>query len=355
MTGSERETDPSPLWLWRLRTSAMGAAEFLERLEAAWESGEGDVSTCRWLAGSITGLPQDPAGDERATVEILLAGNEAPNTAERDRLIRTAMAGGRSAAASGKEIEIHDEPPQRLAPRDWVAESQKALPPIAVGRLFIHGSHDRSRRRGYGLDLEIEAGEAFGTGHHGTTLGCLALLEAMARAGQRMRPKRILEVGTGSGILALAATRLWRVPVIAGDIDPAARRVVTAHMKTNAVPRLAAAKGIGPGILPLVAAGTGHRSIREGAPYDLVIANILRGPLIAMAGELVRPLAEGGRLLLSGLLARQMPGVIAHYRARGLVLERTLIIAGWACLLLQRPAGICGHRRLPAIAPARTS
>lgn len=352
MTGSERETDPSPLWLWRLRTSAMDAAEFLERLEAAWENSEGDLGACRWLAGSITGLPQDPEGDERATVEILFAGNDAPTAAERDRLIRTAMAGGLHAAAGGKEI--HAEPPQRLAPRDWVAESQKALPPIAVGRLFIHGSHDRVRRRGFGLDLEIEAGEAFGTGHHGTTLGCLALLEAMARAGRRMHPKRVLEVGTGSGILALAATRLWHVPVIAGDIDPAARRVVTAHMKTNAVPRLATARGRGPGILPLVAAGTGHRSIRGGGPYDLVIANILRGPLIAMAGELVRPLAKGGRLLLSGLLVRQMPDVIAHYLARGLVLERTLIIAGWASLLLQRPAGICGHRRLPAIAPVRT-
>ncbi len=207
---------------------------------------------------------------------------------------------------------------------DWVAESLKGLEPVSAGRFFIHGSHDRHRRPVAGISVEIDAGVAFGTGHHGTTQGCLLAMERIARTG---RPRSVLDVGTGTGVLAIAAARLWRVPVIASDIDPVAVRTACENARRNRV---------APFIRFLAAPGTHHPEIRRGAPYDLVLANILAGPLRRMAGDLARCTAPGGQVVLSGLLRTQENAVLARFTAHGLRPLERIRLGEWSTLLLER-------------------
>ncbi len=215
--------------------------------------------------------------------------------------------------------ELAEEP---LPEVDWVAESLKGLAPVSAGRFFIHGSHDRNRRPVAGISLEIDAGVAFGTGHHGTTQGCLLAMERIART---RRPRSVLDVGTGTGVLAIAAARLWRVPVVASDIDPVAVRTARENARRN---------GAAPLIRFLVAPGTRHPVIRHDEPYDLVLANILAGPLQRMAGGLARCVAPGGRVVLSGLLRQQENAVLARYVAHGLRPVGRIRLGEWSTLLL---------------------
>ena len=221
-----------------------------------------------------------------------------------------------------------------LPETDWVAESLKGLSPVRAGRFFLHGSHDRDIRPATGVCIEIDAGAAFGTGHHGTTRGCLLALERLARKG---RPHSVLDVGAGTGVLSIAAARLWRVPVLASDIDPAATAVGGANARAN---------GTGPFVRFVTAPGARHGAIRAGAPYDLVLANILAGPLKRMAGELAPLVARGGRLVLSGLLRSQEAMLLAAYGARGLVLEKRIREEEWSTLILRRAAP--GQKKDPA-------
>ncbi len=213
----------------------------------------------------------------------------------------------------------------KVEARDWVAASLDGLEAVREGRFVIHGSHGRTRVRTGDVGIEIEAALAFGTGHHGTTRGCLAALNAVAR---RRRPRRVLDVGTGTGVLAIAAARRFRHSVAAGDIDPVAVQAARENARINRVARF---------VRPVRAVGTRHAVLREAAPFDLVFANILAKPLRALAPSLKALVERGGEVILSGLLAGDVPGVVSAYRRQGFVLAGRSELEGWATLLMRRP------------------
>ena len=221
-----------------------------------------------------------------------------------------------------------------LEQRDWVKASLEGLNPVRAGRLVVHGSHDRDCVRPNDLALEIEAALAFGTGHHGTTKGCLL---AFADEMKRRRPLRVLDVGTGTGILAFAAAKILKRPVVAGDIDADAVRVARDNARLNGIEGLLKLY-IGPGVRSRLADRTGR--------FDLVFANILAKPLRLLAPSLARVAAPRGALILSGLLARDVPGVVSAYAAQGWRLSRRYDVEGWSALVLRR-GGSSPHRTRP--------
>jgi len=208
-----------------------------------------------------------------------------------------------------------------LADQNWVALSLEGLAPVQAGRFRLRGSHDAAQRGG--VDLLIEAGEAFGTGHHGTTKGCLVAFSDLLK---RVRPRRVLDVGTGTGALAIAAALVLRRTVTATDIDPIAVRVTQENAALNGVARH---------IYALEADGLNAGPLR-GRQHDLVFANILAAPLQVMAGDIIGATQRGGRIILSGLLERQARAVLAAYQSRDCVLERRYGFEGWATLVLRR-------------------
>ncbi len=209
---------------------------------------------------------------------------------------------------------------------DWVRQSLAGLSPVMAGRFYLYGSHDRNVRRAGGISLEVDAGTAFGTGHHATTAGCLLALDGILK---KCQPRRILDVGCGTGVLAIAAVRATRQSAIASDIDPEAVAVTRANAKINHV---------APMLKTVLAAGLDHRLLRTQSPFDLVFANILARPLARLAHGLSRCLSSGGRLILSGLTIDQVQWISACYRNDGLVLERRIILGNWATLVMVRPA-----------------
>jgi ribosomal protein L11 methyltransferase len=215
---------------------------------------------------------------------------------------------------------------ERLATLDWVKASLEDLKPIDAGRFFIHGAHDRARVPPNRIGIEIEAALAFGTGHHGTTRGCLSALDRVCRS-RLTRQWRILDLGTGSGVLAIAAALALRQHVLATDIDPEAVRVARANAKLNRA---------GAFVDVVKADGILGQRVRARAPFDLVFANILLGPLQRLAAPLIKITAPGARMILSGLLSSQANAAIAAYRP--LALERRIDIEGWTTLVLARRA-----------------
>jgi ribosomal protein L11 methyltransferase len=211
-----------------------------------------------------------------------------------------------------------------LPATDWVRQSLQGLAPVTTGRFFIYGSHDRSRRRSGGISLELDAQTAFGTGHHGTTLGCLAAFDAIAKA---KRPQNVLDVGTGTGVLALSAAKLHPRYVTASDIDPAAVATAMSNVRHN---------GIAQDFVTICAAGVGHNTIRTRAPFDVIFANILAGPLAKLARDLTRILAPGGHLILSGLTSNQIRWIKACYLNQGLSFVAQGIRQSWATLVMRR-------------------
>ncbi|MGN6596363.1 50S ribosomal protein L11 methyltransferase [Sphingopyxis terrae] len=226
-----------------------------------------------------------------------------------------------------------------LPEEDWVTLSQQGLEPVRAGRFFVHTSSYADRVPPGTTSFLIDASQAFGTGGHDTTAGCLAMLDRLARVGAA--PRNIADIGTGTGLLAFAAMALWPCArVIASDIDPASIFVTRDNAVINNVPL-----GRGGGRLALaVAPGTDHPAIRHRAPYDLVIANILAGPLITLAPDIAAATAPGGRAILAGLIARQMAPVLAAYRAHGFRLTARGGSAEWPCLLLTKRRRY-GYRR----------
>ena len=213
---------------------------------------------------------------------------------------------------------------QALPEVDWVRATLAGLEPVRAGRFLVHGSHDRAAAAPSDVAVEIDAGLAFGTGHHDTTRGCLVALDAILKT---RRPRRILDVGCGTGVLAIAAARALRRPALATDIDPVAVAVARANARLNGVAGL---------VRCLEAAGLGHPAITAAGPFDLIFANILARPLVGLAPAIARALADGGHVVLSGLTADQERQVLAAYAGQGLARRRIVRLGAWSTLVLAR-------------------
>jgi len=294
--------------LARLVTDSSTAHRLFDALVEAFEAGGTAVAACEERTGAWTvEIYFEHAPDQDAVRTLVgdLAGN-----AVRDRVVFTTVAA-----------------------RDWVAQSLEGLAPVAAGRFVVHGAHDRHRIEPNRIGVEIEAALAFGTGHHGTTLGCLMALDRMLN---RRRPRRILDIGCGTGVLAIAAARASRRPVVASDIDPVSVRVARDNARLNRADAL---------VEIIRANGLSDRRMQAGGPFDLVFANILLGPLKQLANPIRRVAAPDARVVISGLLSGQANAALAAYRGRGLVLERRISLDGWVTLVLVRPARRVARRR----------
>jgi len=213
---------------------------------------------------------------------------------------------------------------ETVAEADWVARSLEGLTPVRAGRFIVHGAHDRGWIPVNAMGIEIEAALAFGTGHHGTTRGCLLALDILAKRG---KSANILDIGTGSGVLAIASARRLHARVTASDIDRVAVNAARSNARLNRAPA----------IRFVHAAGASVRALREAAPYDLIFANILLGPLVRLARPIRMLSARGSYVVLSGLLPSHANAALAAYRAQGFVLRQRIPLDGWMTLLLQRP------------------
>lgn len=207
---------------------------------------------------------------------------------------------------------------------NWVAKSLEGLRPVLAGGFYIHGGHDTAPPPAGSVAIHIEAAQAFGTGHHETTSGCLEAIDRLTRRYWFSNP---LDVGTGTGVLAIAIAKRLRLPVLATDIDPVAVRTA----KENAVDN-----GVGKLVTAITADGLRHPRIGRGAPYDLIVANILAGPLIQIAPSVGRVAAPGAAIVLSGLLATQALKVQMAYARQGVVPVRKLVRGDWATLVLAK-------------------
>jgi ribosomal protein L11 methyltransferase len=206
--------------------------------------------------------------------------------------------------------------------KDWVKASLEGLQPVEAGRFIVHGSHDRHRVAGNRINIEIEAALAFGTGHHGTTRGCLLLLDHVLTVAQ---PRSVLDLGTGTGVLAIAAAKALRRRILASDIDRRAAITARDNARLN---------GAGNLVEAICATGFAAQEFKRRGPFDLVLANILANPLKRLATPMRAHLDAGANVILSGLLPSQANGVIAAYRANGLILRRRIELEGWTSLLL---------------------
>jgi ribosomal protein L11 methyltransferase len=208
--------------------------------------------------------------------------------------------------------------------RDWVANALAGLVPVRAGRFLVHGRHDRARVKANDIAIEIEAGLAFGTGHHGTTRGCLLHFDRLLK---RRRPRAVLDVGCGAGVLAIAAAKALRRKVWLGDIDPIAVEVANANARLN---------DVGEHCKAVVSRGVENRALAADAPYDVVFANILAKPLRLLAPSLAAVTAADGDAIVSGLLLADVPGVLASWRAQGFHLAERIDLDGWASVRLRR-------------------
>jgi ribosomal protein L11 methyltransferase len=209
---------------------------------------------------------------------------------------------------------------------DWIKLSQEGLPPVRAGRFFVYGAHDKGRVPDGVIPIRIEAGMAFGTGHHETTALCLTALSDLS---WRRAFRNVLDLGCGTGLLAIGASKLWKRRVLASDIDPVAVDITRQNARANGEGNLVAA---------FTADGMTHPSIAARAPFDLIIANILAAPLTQLAPAICRGVDRGGTLVLSGLLTWQENLVLSFYRPHGLKLRETLRRGPWSALVLERPS-----------------
>ncbi|SFT97570.1 50S ribosomal protein L11 methyltransferase [Sedimentitalea nanhaiensis] len=210
---------------------------------------------------------------------------------------------------------------------DWVAHVRRELAPVQAGRFFVYGSHDADKVPDDCEPLLIEAAMAFGTGHHGTTLGCLRALETLI--GQGFVADRVADIGCGTAVLAMAAARVWSGTILASDIDRVAVDVAEANLRANGM--------IGQ-VHCVEAAGFDHPELQASAPYDLIFANILKGPLVALAPDLTAHLRTGGYAILSGILNEQADDVVAVYGECGNDLAGREQIGDWTTLILNNKA-----------------
>jgi len=213
----------------------------------------------------------------------------------------------------------------KLPDTDWVAHVRRELAPVEAGRFFVYGSHDADKLPADKIPLLIEAAMAFGTGHHGTTLGCLRMLDHLI--GEGFKAGMVADIGCGTAVLAMAAARVWDGTILASDIDQVAVDVAEANLRAN---DMAGRVGC------VEAAGFDHADLQAAAPYDLIFANILKGPLVALAPEMATHLCPGGYAILSGILNEQAETVANVYARNGINQVRRAEIGDWSTLLLQK-------------------
>ena len=206
---------------------------------------------------------------------------------------------------------------------DWVSHSLEGLNPVRAGRFFVHGSHDRDKVKPGDLAIEIDAGQAFGTGHHGTTVGCLELI---ADVMEHEKPQNALDLGTGSGILAIGIALIKPIRILATDIDPIAIKVAKENFALN---------GVAKTITAITATGLDDEEIKKRVPFDLIVANILANPLIELAPQMVPALKKGGSIVLSGILEEQHDRVVKAFEAAGAKYIKTLHHEGWVAIHLK--------------------
>ncbi|HTN64173.1 MAG TPA: 50S ribosomal protein L11 methyltransferase [Devosia sp.] len=207
---------------------------------------------------------------------------------------------------------------------NWVAKSLEGLPPVIAGGFYVYGSHEAGPIPAGLTAIKIDAAQAFGTGHHETTTGCLEAIDILLK---QRTPHVMIDVGTGTGVLAIALAKRLHTPVIASDIDPISVQTTIDNVAENAVAEW---------IVPVEATGVDHPIITQRAPYDLVVANILAGPLTALAPAMGRIAGPGATIILSGILDRQAPTVIAAYAEAGMVLTHQLQRKEWTTLMLEK-------------------
>jgi ribosomal protein L11 methyltransferase len=231
-----------------------------------------------------------------------------------------------SREVSGARVSV-----QKLDDKDWVAESLAGLPAVRAGRFIVAGAHELAKAGPGKVPVWIEAGPAFGTGHHGTTKGCLEALDLELKC---RRPYRVLDIGTGSGVLAIAAVKSGAGFALGTDLDAESIRIARENARNNRAGRR---------LKLLHATGAGHHAIRAGAPYDLILANILAKPLVGLAPGIAKLVKPGGRVILSGLLTHQEPQVKAAYSGQGLGLVGRRRLNGWSTLTYQRASKRPSH------------
>jgi ribosomal protein L11 methyltransferase len=220
---------------------------------------------------------------------------------------------------AGREVHV-----ALLPDADWIKLSQEGLPPVRAGRFFVYGAHDAGEVPRAVIPIRIEAGMAFGTGHHETTALCLSIMSGLAK---RRRFSNVLDLGCGTGVLAVAASKLWRTRVLGSDIDPVATAIARENAKNN---------GAGAKIEIATAEGLFHPAIKHRTPFDLILANILAAPLTQLAPQIVRALRLQGIAVLSGLLTWQENLVLSFYRPHGLALRERRTDGPWSALVLER-------------------
>ena len=290
-------TSPRPLWRVAFTAPEAVVDDLVERLDE--------------LALSVSAFEADGDGADRAPtwrIELLL--DVEPDTAGIARAVA-------EAGLPGADLTV-DVVPET----DWLTATARQFPPVRAGRFVAHGSHARDRLPVDAIPVEVDAGLAFGSGEHATTQGCLMAMSRIAR-----RPRRVLDLGCGSAVLAIAAARLWPAArVLAADNDPVAVRVAAANVRINRVASR---------VETLVSEGYAASAIRRAAPFELILANILADPLIELAPALARHLAPGGHAILSGLLDRQAEAVTAAHARHGVRLVHRRDIGPWTTLLLR--------------------
>jgi ribosomal protein L11 methyltransferase len=290
-------TSPRPLWRVAFAAPEAIVDSLVERLDE--------------VALSVSAFEADGDGAERAPtwrVELLL--DTEPDEAEIGRVVAEA-----GLPAADLIVDIVPE-------TDWLTATARQFPPVRASRFVVHGSHARDRLPDDAIPVEVDAGLAFGSGEHATTQGCLMAISRIAR-----RPRRILDLGCGSAVLAIAAAKLWPTArVLAADNDPVAVRVAAANVRIN---------GVASRVRTLVSEGYAAGAIRRAAPFDLILANILADPLIELAPALARHLASGGHAVLSGLLDRQAEAVTAAHTRHGPRLTHRRDIGPWTTLVLR--------------------